>query len=161
MSAIPRTNASTSPTAVRVLGGLAFAWAGLVAGISFFEAPVKFNAPSLTLAVGLDVGQHVFAALNRVELVLAIVSVGLVWASRSGRGTWSALGIAWTAVLLQTVWLLPALDARAVVFIAGGTLPPQPALHWLFGIAEVAKVGALVAAGWLASRPLTMAPRAD
>lgn len=137
----------------RVLGGLAFAWAGLVAGISFLEAPVKFTAPSLTLAVGLDVGRHVFGALNRVELVLALASVALVWASRARRGVWGALGVAWAAVLLETVWLLPALDARAAVLIAGGTLLPEPSLHWLFGLAEAAKVVALFVVGWRASRP--------
>lgn len=142
----------------RALGGLAYAWAGLVAGISFLEAPVKFTAPSLTLAVGLDVGRHVFGALNRAELVLALASVALVWASGSRRGVWTALGVVWAAVLLQTLWLLPALDARAGVLIGGGTLPPEPALHWLIGIAEVVKVGALVAVGWLTSHPFTATP---
>lgn len=143
----------------RVLGGLAFAWAGLVAGISFLEAPVKFTAPSLTLAVGLDVGRHVFGALNRAELVLALASAALVWASRARLGVWAALGVAWATVVLQTAWLLPALDARAVVLIGGGTLPPEPALHALYGGAEVAKVLALVAAGWLAS--VTLVPGAS
>lgn len=32
-------------------------WAGMVIGISFLEAPVKFMAPSLTRPVGLDVGR--------------------------------------------------------------------------------------------------------
>ncbi len=136
----------------RFLGALAFVWAGLVVGISFLEAPVKFTAPSLTLAVGLDVGRHVFGALNRVELVLALVSAGLVWAARPRRGVWTALGLAWTAVVLQTAWLLPTLDARAVLIIAGGSPQAAPELHVLYGGAEGVKVLALVVAGWLASR---------
>ena len=135
------------------LGALAFVWAGLVAGISFLEAPVKFTAPSLTLEVGLDVGRHVFGALNRTEFVLALVSAGLVWAARPRRSIWIALGLAWTAVVLQTVWLLPALDARAVLIITGGRPPAAPELHVLYGLAEGAKVLALLVAGWLTSSP--------
>ncbi|MEP0546913.1 MAG: hypothetical protein ABJF88_08275 [Rhodothermales bacterium] len=148
-----RTPSPHQPWSLRLLGGLAFAWAGLVVGISFIEAPVKFTAPSLTLAVGLDVGRHVFQALNRAELILALASVGLAWATRPRRSTWVALGIVWAALLLQTVWLLPALDARAVLIIAGGT--PEGSgtpLHLLYGLAEGAKVLALLAAGWLAPR---------
>src|SRR3712207_8678966 len=48
---------------------ITFIWVGFLAAISFMEAPVKFTAPSLTLAVGLDVGRHVFAVLNKVEWV--------------------------------------------------------------------------------------------
>lgn len=138
---------------LRLLGGLAFVWAGLVAGISFLEAPVKFTAPSLTLEVGLDVGRHVFGALNRVELALALVSAGLAWGARPRRGVWAALGLAWASVVLQTAWLLPALDARAALIIAGERLPAAPWLHVLYGLAEGAKVLALLGAGWLTSRP--------
>ncbi len=144
-----------------LLSGLAFIWAGLVVGISFIEAPVKFTAPSLTLSVGLDVGRHVFAALNRAELLLALASVGLAWSARPRRSTWVAMGIVWSALLLQTTWLLPALDARAVLIIAGGrpTGSAMP-LHLLYGLAEGAKVIALLAAGWLAAA-VVAAPRPD
>jgi hypothetical protein len=43
-----------------------FIWAGMLSGRSFLEAPVKFTAPSITLAIGLDVGRHVFAVFNKV-----------------------------------------------------------------------------------------------
>ncbi len=145
---------------LRLLGGLAFVWAGIVVGISFLEAPVKFTAPSLTLPVGLDVGRHVFAALNRTELVLALASAVLVWSARARRGVWMALGVAWLVVLVQTAWLLPALDARAVVIIAGGHPPASTGLHLLYGLAEGLKVLALLAAGGVASRP-AVAPRPD
>ena len=44
----------------------------MVIGISFLKTPLKFRAPSLARAVGLDVGRHVFGALGSVE-------VGLLW----------------------------------------------------------------------------------
>ena len=84
----PQRSASPyHPWSLRPLGGLGFVWAGLVVGISFIEAPVKFTAPSLPLSVGLDVGRHVFAALNRAELLLALASVGLAWSARPRRST--------------------------------------------------------------------------
>ncbi len=145
--------AESRPSLLRLLGVLAGVWAGLVVGISFLEAPVKFTTPSLTLPVGLDVGRHVFAALNLTELALAVITVGLVWASGAPRRMWVVLGAVWLVVLAQTVWLLPALGARAALIIGGGHPPAAPALHLLYGAAEGAKVLALLAVAWLASRP--------
>ena len=50
---------------------IAFTWLGLVLGISFLEAPLKLRAPGVTTRVGLGIGRVVFAALNRVEMLLA------------------------------------------------------------------------------------------
>ena len=125
-----------------------FVWFGFVSAISFMEAPVKFTAPSLTLAVGLDVGRHVFAVLNKLEIGFALVSLLLL-----ARGGWSAR-IAYLLVslagivALQTLWLLPALDVRALVYIAGGTPPPSN-LHFGYVALEAVKlVGLLVLGGW-------------
>jgi hypothetical protein len=124
-----------------------FVWFGFVSAISFMEAPVKFTAPSLTLAVGLDVGRHVFAVLNKVEIGFTLVSLLLL------RGGWPAriacllTGVA-GLVALQTLWLLPALDVRALVYIDGGTPPPSQ-LHLLYVALEAAKViGLFVLGAW-------------
>jgi hypothetical protein len=58
-----------------VVGAVAAVWLGMVLAISFLEAPLKFRAPGITLALGLGIGRLVFAALNRVEVVLAVVIV--------------------------------------------------------------------------------------
>lgn len=42
-------------------------WVGLVCAISFMEAWLKFQAPGVTLTIGLSIGMKVFTALNRVE----------------------------------------------------------------------------------------------
>lgn len=52
---------------------VAFVWVGMVLGISFLEAPLKFRAPGITVPIGLGIGRLVFTALNRIELVFAIV----------------------------------------------------------------------------------------
>ena len=41
-------------------------WLGMVAAISFLEAPIKFSAPGVSLAIGLGIGRKVFTALNAV-----------------------------------------------------------------------------------------------
>ena len=48
-------------------------WIGLLLGVSFLATPVKFQAPSLTLPVALDVGRQTFAVFNGVELGLSAV----------------------------------------------------------------------------------------
>ena len=46
-----------------VVAAIAFTWFGLVLGISFLEAPLKFRAPGVTTQLGLGIGRVVFAAL--------------------------------------------------------------------------------------------------
>ena len=41
-----------------------FVWLGMVLAISFLEAPLKFRAPGITIALGLGIGRLVFRALN-------------------------------------------------------------------------------------------------
>jgi hypothetical protein len=53
-----------------------FLWAGLVAGISFLEAPLKFTVPHITVALGVGIGRVVFHALNKVEIILCALAVG-------------------------------------------------------------------------------------
>lgn len=138
-------------TALRCLQALTFVWAGMVVGISFLEAPVKFTAPSVTRAVGLDVGRHVFAALNKVELGLAVLAF-LFFVTG-----WPRLVVRWTAagvagiLLIQTIWLLPALRAQATAIIAGELEHGSKYVHVAYVVLEVLKVVGLVIAGWFAA----------
>src|SRR5699024_8603500 len=59
-------------------------WIGLIIGISFIEAPLKFTAPGITIPLGLGIGRRVFLAMNIVEVVVAIVLlIALLSMSRS------------------------------------------------------------------------------
>jgi len=42
-------------------------WLGIVLGISFMEAPLKFKAPNMTTEIAIGLGQMVFRALNKVD----------------------------------------------------------------------------------------------
>ncbi|KAG0327601.1 hypothetical protein BGZ99_007303 [Dissophora globulifera] len=54
------------------VGALQCCWLGANLAISFLEAPVKFLAPTPARRSLIDVGRHVFSALNKVEVVLAV-----------------------------------------------------------------------------------------
>jgi MFS superfamily sulfate permease-like transporter len=135
------------------LGALILLWAGVLIGVSFLAAPAKFAAPSLTLPVALDVGRQEFGTLNLVEIGLAVLTLALAVLTRPGRPIWLGLAIAALVVAAQALWLLPLLDARALLVIQGQTPQPAP-WHTLYIVLEAAKLVALLTAGWLAvARP--------
>lgn len=86
---------------------LAFVWFGVTAGISLLETPVKFTAPTITRPVALDVGRVVFAALNRVELVLLVLLLILVRVSGRSRELFAPCAALALILIAQSVWLLP------------------------------------------------------
>ena len=131
------------------LGALIMLWAGVVIGVSFLAAPAKFGAPGLSLPVAMEVGRREFGALNLAEIGLAVVSLALAAYARPERVIWLGLGLSAVIVLLQSLWLLPVLDARAEVIIRGETPQPAP-WHALYIGAEVVKLLALLVIGWLA-----------
>ena len=131
------------------LGALIMLWAGVVIGVSFLAAPAKFGAPGLSLPVAMEVGRREFGTLNLAELSLAVVSLALAAYARPERAVWLGLGLAVLIVLLQWLWLLPVLDARAQLIINRETPEPAP-WHALYVGAEVVKLLALLVIGWLA-----------
>lgn len=118
-----------------------FTWIGFVCAISFMEAWLKFQAPGITLPIGLGVGRLVFNALNKVEWALA-VAVYICFISNKQRvislRNWQFMSVL-IILFIQTFWLLPALDQRAVSIINGAVVPPS-SLHINYIILEVIKV---------------------
>ena len=128
-------------------------WAGVLFGVSFLATPAKFAAPSLTLPVAVDVGRSTFAVLNRVELGCAVLILGLMTAGASrALVVRVASGAAVLGLLLETLWLLPALDERARVVIDGGT-PPASSLHDVYVGIDAAKIVALLVGAVVLLRP--------
>jgi hypothetical protein len=116
-------------------------WAGSVFAISFLEAWLKFRAPGVTTTIGLNIGRLVFKALNRLEwaLTLTIVSVSLLsGADQTALSSFHFPG-AVLLLLLQTGWLLPVLDKRAVKRINGVKTVSSP-LHFVFILFEIIKL---------------------
>lgn len=112
-----------------------------ICAISFMESWLKFRAPGLTMPVGLSIGKIIFNVLNKVEWAFAIV---IVTSSLFNRSMQTSSDEIWVLsivdiLILQTVWLLPALNNRATQIISGKTLLSS-SLHWYFVIAEFVKL---------------------
>lgn len=123
-----------------------FTWIGFVGAISFMEAWLKFRAPGVTLPIGLGIGRLVFAALNKVEWVLLIGILVSVTFKGMARPTKVSLILAGIILVLQTLWLLPALDTRAELYISGASVPPSN-IHLYYVAAEGIKMMALIVLG--------------
>lgn len=126
-----------------------FIWVGFIAAISFMEAWLKFRAPGVDLPTGLGIGKLVFSALNKVEIVLAlIILLQLVLAKTSFLNMNNVFYFIPVLILLaQSVWLIPALDARADMHIQGIEVPGS-SLHIYYVVFEVIKVASLSIFGW-------------
>jgi len=131
----------------RSAASIALIWLGMVLGISFLEAPVKFMAPSVTLEIGLDIGRYVFGAFNKVECVFALVIAILLIIIRRKDLSMVPLGLAWLSLALQTAWLLPVLEARTEVIIQGQTPAPSVS-HTIYVVLEVIKAVSLAVYGF-------------
>ncbi|MCK0132168.1 hypothetical protein MWU59_11720 [Flavobacteriaceae bacterium F08102] len=132
-----------------------FIWIGFVGAISFMEAWLKFQAPGITIPLGLGIGRLVFNALSTVEWVLFIVV--LACRIRQSlpilKSTTRLIFGLFAILLLQRIWLLPALDIRAEQLIQGNTLEPSN-LHVYYVFLEVIKLTLLSWLGGLFTRKL-------
>jgi len=126
-----------------------FLWIGFVCAISFMEAWLKFRAPGVTLPLGLGIGSLVFKALNKAEWVFAILMAVDLFLLHRGMGInlpRVLFLIALLILIIQTLWLLPALDARIPLYQQGLEVPSSP-LHFYYVGTEVVKVICLFITG--------------
>lgn len=129
-----------------------FIWFGLLAGISFVETPLKFQAPGVTVPIGLSIGRLVFFALNKIEIILAILMlISFVKAKPKNKIASAAFRTVVVLLFLETVWLLPFLDARAVSVVNGETVPPS-ILHFVYIVFDAIKLVLLFVFGTLLTR---------
>lgn len=140
------------------LNSLALVWAGMLLGVSFLATPAKFLAPSLTLPVALDVGRHTFGLFCIVEVIGAFALLAIAILARPGRLILLFASLVGALVALESVWLLPVLDARVEIILQGGT-PEKSGLHKLYIVFETAKLVLLGAIAWrchaVLFRPMT------
>lgn len=125
-----------------------FLWIGFVSAISFMEAWLKFRAPGITLPLGLGIGSLVFKALNLMEWLFALLIAArfILNRNRERSSRITQYGIIIILLLIQTFWLLPALDTRIPLYQQGLEVPSSP-LHIYYVVAEVFKVTLLFIVG--------------
>jgi hypothetical protein len=99
---------------VQVESFISILWIGMITGISFLEAWVKFKAPFLRKHVAVDVGRHVFCALNAAELALAASFwIGRVVLAPPVRNAFVLPALATALLLGQVLLIAPKLYIRA------------------------------------------------
>ncbi len=118
-------------------------WLGMVVAISI-EAPLKFRAPGITLPLGLGIGRLVFRALNRAEIVLALVTAAAFAFGDHPLAATVLLTASIVTLVVQVFVLRPRLEARAALIIAGSQ-PPKSRAHLAYIALECAKVLMLAA----------------
>ncbi|MBY5956997.1 hypothetical protein KUV50_02545 [Membranicola marinus] len=119
-----------------------FIWIGMVCAISFLESWLKFQAPGITLELGVGIGRLVFGMMNKVELILATVILFASWRSlQSFKKESGVLFLVAVLIVLaiQTLVLLPIMDHRADLRLQGVSLPAS-FLHFYYVGCELLKV---------------------
>lgn len=131
-------------------------WFGMIAAISFIEAPLKFQAPGITIPLGLGIGRLVFAALNLAEglvlFVLTLLSFWPVFSRVTGArlGIWAGLAVVYVA---KIVVVRPPLNARTDLVLSGAD-PGQSIWHYVYIACDVATMALLVIAAIGAARAI-------
>lgn len=133
-------------TASAVAVAVVFVWLGMVLAISFLEAPLKFRAPNVTLAIGLGIGRIVFRALNIVETCWAAVLVVTLALGLPGVAAGCAVAVAVIALAVQVIAVRPRLSRRSDAVLAGLDAPRSLG-HYVYIGLEVVKTVALLVAG--------------
>lgn len=129
-----------------------FIWFGMVLAISFMEAPLKFQAPGITIPLGLGIGRLVFFTLNKMEIVCAVLLlVAFIRDQNSSRIMYITFGAAFLILLLETVWVLPMLKVRTDQVIAG-TATPFSNTHIVYIIFDALKLVSLLMLGIATTR---------
>lgn len=131
---------------------VAFCWLGMVLAISFIEAPLKFQAPGVTLQIGLGIGRRVFRALNSVEAVFAVVIIVVFTLHRPSAAVITAFAVAIVALAVQLAAVRPKLIQRSNAVLAvtpGEEAEGRSQAHYVYVAFELAKVVALLTGGIL------------
>ena len=137
--------------AVQIATAAALLWLGMVAAISFLEAPLKFRAAGVDLRVGLAIGRIVFRALNTVEVAWAVVIAAALLILAPSITVTAAASVSAVLLAAQLGIVRPRLNHRSDLVLAGEDVP-RSASHHAYITLEVAKVIALIvlSAGLLA-----------
>ncbi|MCA0252262.1 MAG: hypothetical protein KIT69_02865 [Propionibacteriaceae bacterium] len=132
---------------VLVAIGLIFTWIGLVVGISFIEAPIKFRAPGVTLQIGLGIGRLVFRVTNTVEGLLAAGLAGAVILAMPAPVVLVPSAAAVFVLAAQLVFVRPRLTRRSNAVLAGESDAVRSHAHHAYVALEGAKLVALLVGG--------------
>lgn len=119
---------------------------GAIVAISFLEAPLKFQAPGITIPLGLGIGRLVFTALNVLTgIALAVLTLVSLRRTRAGRAPLVLLGAVWVVFVIEVAVIRPVLNRRSDLVIAGSEAPGTDWAHYAYIAADVSVLVLLVA----------------
>ena len=125
---------------------VAIFWLGFFMAISFMEAPLKFTAPNLSMAEGLQVGKIVFGMLNYCEWAFLAAILICCFIKKPGKSEAYFIAAAGAILIMETGWLLPALNLDANRIINGQNVIGYD-LHWCYVALEFVKIPVLLLLG--------------
>ncbi|WP_321295637.1 hypothetical protein [Marinifilum fragile] len=124
-----------------------FIWVGFILAISFMEVWVKFRAESLDTPTALEVGMHVFGALNFVERIFTAILLVYVFVHYTDKVVVVTGITIFTFIVAQSGYLLPELNEHAQL-IMQGMQPEKSSVHLMYVVMEVIKLVALFILGF-------------
>ena len=90
---------------------------GAIVAISFLEAPLKFQAPGITIPLGLGIGRLVFTALNILTgVALAVLTLVSLRRPRAGRTSLVLLGAIWLVYLVEVAAIRRSIELSALKY---------------------------------------------
>ncbi|CAO3687118.1 unnamed protein product [Umbelopsis vinacea] len=130
-------------------------WFASALNQSFLDTPIKqYTYPSVDKSQSTNIGRHLFSWLNKLEITIGIASLDLycVWRQKIiDRGGYvdkvlvTAALVPPLIVMLQSAYLLPALNDRADRMIKGLPLESSTVHKQYIGFEAVKVVGLAVA----------------
>lgn len=118
-------------------------WAGIVIGVSMIATPVKFQAPSLTMQTGVEIGRYTFRFLAQIELCFLVAAIAVAGLAQPRPITIGLLALIVVTIVMQRYWLWPILDHRVSQILAGA-LPSSSICHRVYAAMEAAKATLLI-----------------
>lgn len=99
------------------------------------------------MALAVSIGRVMFGALNKCEWAFFLILAVSWLLARPDSFVTVLIATAGFILLLQTFYLLPLLDARAVRVI-NQTLSPGSNMHFMYVLLDVLKIPVLFLIGW-------------
>jgi len=120
---------------------IAAIWIGLILGVSFYAAPIKFTAAGVTTEQLLAVGKVTFQGFAWIELCAFILLV-LASLNRMSRTVVTGIMVLGALLLVQKFGILPGLDNELDQTVAGANVDDTN-LHFLYVAVECVKLAVL------------------
>ena len=114
-------------------------WIGFILAISVMATPLKFQAPSLTLPVAMEISYLLFHALNAVEIGLAVVITAITLLTPWLRQVRQFTLLIGALLAMQTLLIYAVLDARTLAIINNTAVPDAP-YHLIYVVLEGGKL---------------------